>query len=152
MDSENDTQQDIRTPVHENRDPTSHRCLPFGARQSLCRNGLISVTGNVISRTTGMHISSQVNHGSLIVAPVNLANCDGRTLHDSCFSVGTFHQTESIGSVSQFTAGNGRGVERTGGDSVSSTSKSSSCFTSNASNHQDIATRPKMNIIFSGSA
>ena len=59
-----------------------------------------------------MCILSQVYHRSLIVAPANLANCDGRTLHDSCFSVGTFHQMESIGRASQFTAVNGRGVER----------------------------------------
>ena len=39
--------QDIRTPVRENRDPTSHRSLTFGARQCLRRNGLVSVTGNV---------------------------------------------------------------------------------------------------------
>ena len=100
-------------PIRENRDPKSHRCLTFGARQSLRRNGLISVTGNVaMSRTTGMHILSLVYHRSLIVVPANLANCDGRTLHDSSFSVSTFHQTESIGRASQFTAGNGRGVER----------------------------------------
>ena len=43
-----------------------------------------------------MYNSSQVYHQSLIVAPANLANCDGRTLHDSSFSVSTFHQTESI--------------------------------------------------------
>ena len=100
-----------------------------------------------------MYNSSQVYHRSLIVAPANLANCDGRTLHDSSFSVSTFHQMESIGRASQFTAGNGRGVERTGGDSVSSkSSKSWSCSTSNASDHQDIATCAKINIIFSGSA
>ena len=109
MDSKNDMRQDIRTPVHENRDLTSHRCLTFGARQSLHRNGLVCVTGNVYH---GMYISSQVYHRSLIVAPANLGNCDGRMLHDSSFSVGKFHQTESIGHASQFTAGNGRGVER----------------------------------------
>ena len=100
-----------------------------------------------------MYNSSQVYHQSLIVAPANLANCDGRTLHDSSFSVSTFHQTESIGRTGQFTAGNGRGVERTGDDSFSSkSSKSWSCSTSNASDRQDIATRAKINIIFSGSA
>ena len=52
-----------------------------------------------------MYNSSQVYHRSLIVAPANLANCDGRTLHDSSFSVGTFHQMESIGCASQLTAG-----------------------------------------------
>ena len=68
MDSENDTWQDIRMPVREKRDPTSHRCLTFGARQYLCRNGLVSVTGNVYIanhryvQTTGhgMYNSSQV--------------------------------------------------------------------------------------------
>ena len=100
-----------------------------------------------------MYNSSQVYHRSLIVAPANLANCDGIMLHDSSFSVSTFHQTESIGHTSQFTAGNGRGVERTGDNSVSSKfSKSWSCSTSNASDRQDIATRAKINIIFSGSA
>ena len=100
-----------------------------------------------------MYHSSQVYHRSLIVAPANLANCDGRTLHDSSFSVSTFHQTESIGRASQFTAENGRGVERTGGDSVSlKSSKSWSCSTSYAFDRQDIATRTKINIIFSGSA
>ena len=97
-----------------------------------------------------MYISSQVYHRFLIIAPANLANCDGRTLHNSNFSVGIFHQMESIGCASQFTAGNSRGVERTDGDSVSS--KSWSCSTSNASNRQDIATRAKINITFSGSA
>ena len=92
-------------------------------------------------------------HRSLIVAPANLANCDGRMLHDSSFSVSTFHQMENIGRASQFTTGNGRGVERTGGDSVSSkSSKSWSCSTSNASDRQDIATCAKINIILSGSA
>ena len=96
-----------------------------------------------------MYNSSQVYHQSLIVAPANLANCDGRTLHDSSFSVSTFHQTESIGRTGQFTAGNGRGVERTGDDSFSSkSSKSWSCSTSNASDRQDIATRAKININF----
>ena len=41
-----------------------------------------------------------------------MANCHGRMLHDSSFFVGTFHQMESIGRVSQITAENGRGVER----------------------------------------
>ena len=59
-----------------------------------------------------MYISSQVYHRSLIVVPANLVNCDGRTLHDSSFSIDTFHQTESIGHASQFTTGNGQGVER----------------------------------------
>ena len=153
MDSENDTRQDIRTPVRENRDPTSYRCLTFGARQYLCRNGLVSVTGNVYIANYWYVQFEQVYHRYLIVAPANLANFDGRTLHDSSFSVSTFHQMESIGRTSQFTAGNGRGVERTGDDSVSSkSSKSWSCSTSNASDRQDIATRAKINIIFSGSA
>ena len=52
-----------------------------------------------------MYILSQAYHWSLIIAPANLTNCDGRTLRDSSFSVGTFHQMESIGRASQFTAG-----------------------------------------------
>ena len=64
----------------------------------------------LVSRTTDMYNLSQVYHRSLIVAPANLANCDGRTLHDSSFSVSTFHQTESIGHASQFTAGSGQGI------------------------------------------
>ena len=96
-----------------------------------------------------MYNSSQVHHRSLIVAPANLANYNGRMLHDSSFSVSTFHQTESIGRASQFIAGNGRGVERTGGDSVSSkSSKSWSCSTPNASDRQDIATRAKINFLW----